>query len=145
MCGNWETTGSSAASSSGNDEYKVGYKKPPSEHQFQHGNKFGQGRPKGSKNTKTIVKEAFGQKVTATVGGKTKKMTKIELAMLQLANKASAGDLRAIEKAIQLQERYGPQEDPEGPDPAKVGHDLNALRDYLAMMDQIYPPEENDE
>lgn len=123
-------------------DYEVGYGKPPKDHQFQPNNKLGKGRKTGSKNTKTIVKEAFGQKVSATVGGKTKKMTKIELAMLQLANKASAGDLKAIEKVIQLQERYGPQEDPEGPDPAKVGHDLDALRDYLAMMDQIHPPDE---
>jgi hypothetical protein len=114
-------------------EGEVGYGKPPVAHQFAKGNKLGKGRPKGSKNLKTIVNEAFGVKVPAKIGGKTRKLTKIELAIHQLANKASAGDLKAIGKAITMHEQYGPQEDPAGPSPEQTRTSLEILEDYLAL------------
>lgn len=115
------------------EEREVGYGKPPVAHQFAKGNKLGKGRPKGSKNLKTIVNEAFGVKVPAKIGGQTRKLTKIELAIHQLANKASAGDLKAIGKAIAMHEQYGPQEDPAGPSPEQTQINLEALEDYLAL------------
>ena len=131
--------------SSGAGDYEVGYAKPPKEHQFKPGNKFGKGRPKDTKNMKTIVNEALGQKVPVKMGGKLKKRSKIELTVYQVATKASQGDLKAADKALGLYERYGPQDDPEGPEPEKVRRDLAALRDYLAMMDRISPPEDEEE
>ena len=59
-----------------------------------------------------------------------------------MATKASQGDLKAAEKVLVLYERYGPQEDPDGPAPDKLSKDIDALREYLAMQDQIYPPNE---
>lgn len=131
---------------SGHGDQEVGYCKPPKEHQFKPGNKFGKGRPQGSKNLKTIVIEAMGQKVAVKMGGKTKKLSKVELTVHQVVTKASQGDLKAAEKALGLYERYGPQEDSGGPQPEKVGRDLDALRNYLTIMNQIHPPEgEEDE
>jgi len=123
-------------------ENVAGYKKPPKHSQFKKGNKMGKGRPKGAKNLKTIVNEAMSQKVSAQIGGKTRKLSKIELTVHQVANKASQGDQKAAEKALTLYERYGPQEDPSGPEPEKVKKDLDTLRDYLAMQDEICPPED---
>lgn len=126
---------SSAEPASSNGHYDVGYGKPPVATQFPKGNKMGKGRPKGSKNLKTIVNEALGVKVPAKINGKTMKLSKGELAIHQLANKASAGDLKAIEKVIALQERYGPQEDPQGPSPEQTRIDVETLRDHLALLD----------
>lgn len=123
-------------------EYEVGNCKPPKEHQFQKGNKQGKGRKKGSKATRTIVKEALGQKVATKLGGKTKMFSKFELSLHQLANKASGGDLKAIEKVIALQERYGPPEDPEEPSPEKLRLDQATLRDHLTYLDMLYPPQQ---
>lgn len=123
-------------------EEEVGYKKPPRHSQFKKGNKLGKGRPKGAKNMKTIVNEAMGQKVAVKIGGKTKKLSKVELAIHQLASKASQGDPKASDKAIALYERYGPHDDADGPEPEKLKHDLDALRDYVAMQDLMHPPEE---
>jgi hypothetical protein len=127
-----KSTASDGPDTSG-QEGEVGYGKPPVAHQFSKGNKLGKGRPRGSKNLKTIVNEAFGVKVPAKIGGKTTKLTKIELALHQLANKASAGDLKAIGKAIAMHEQYGPQEDPTGPSPEQTQINLQALGDYLVL------------
>ena len=118
-------------------EYEVGYGRPPLHSRFGKGNNFGKGRRKGSKNFGTIVNEALGAKVPAKVNGRTRKMTKAELAMHQLANKASAGDLKAIDKAITLQERYGPRDEGEEPSAEEQKVDLETLREYLAFRGMV--------
>lgn len=124
---------------SGAGDYDVGYAKPPKEHQFKKGNKLGKGRQKGAKGLKTIVNEAMGQKVTVKLGGKTVKFSKLELTVHQIITKSSQGDLKAADKALALYERYGPQDDADGPEPEKVRRDLEALRGHLAMFDKINP------
>lgn len=126
-------------------DYEVGYKKPPKHSQFKPGNKLGKGRRHGSKALKTIVKEAIALKLPAKIGGKQKSLTKGELAIHQLATKASQGDLKAIEKLIPLMERFGPQDDPDGPDPRKLNLDFETLRDILAMKDKLNPPANEEE
>ena len=121
-------------SSADDEEYTVGYGKPPKHTQFPHGNGPGKGRPKGAKNMKTIVNSATGAKVTSKSNGKLKKISKIEAAVHQLANKAAAGDLKAIEKLITLHERYGPEEHSILPTPEETMADLKTLQNYLAMQ-----------
>lgn len=123
----------------GSDDYKVGFGNPPKAHQFKVGNKCGKGRKKGAKGLKTIVNEASGQKVPVKLGGKPVKLSKLELTVHQVFTKASQGDLKAVDKALTLAERYGPQDAPEGPEPEKVSRDVDALRGYLAMLDLIDP------
>jgi hypothetical protein len=122
-------------------EYKVGNCNPPLEHQFKPNNIAGKGRKSGSKGTKKLVEEALGMKVMSKIGGKTKKLSKFELSLHQLANKASGGDLKAIEKVIALQERYGPPEETEAPSLERLKLDQETLRDFLAHLDMLNPPE----
>lgn len=68
------------------------------------------GRPKGSKNQKTLHKEAVEQNITVVFDGETKTMTKQELAYHQLAQKAAAGDLKAIAMLQALDEKFDPGE-----------------------------------
>lgn len=68
-----------------------------------------QGRPKKSKNQKTMYMEAMEQKVTITQkGGKKKTLTKQEMAYHQLANKAASGDMKAIAKQMELDQQFDP-------------------------------------
>ena len=122
------------------DDYPVGYKKPPVQSQFGAGNKMGRGRPKGAKNLKTIVNEALSVKVSAKLHGKIVKCSKVELAVHQLANKASSGDLKAITGVIAMHERYGPQEDALGPTAGETQIALDTLRDHLAVYDLFREP-----
>ena len=113
----------------------VGHGKPPLASRFQKGNKHGKGRAKGSKNLETMVNEALGMKMTAKVDGKVKQLSKMELALHQLANKSAGGDLHAIGRSIELYDRFGPQEDPSGPSSAHTTADIATLRAYFAVRD----------
>jgi len=62
------------------------------------GNK--KGRPKGSKNFNTIIMAAARDQVTATIGGKQRKISKLQAAAMQLATQAAGGDPRAIGKFL---------------------------------------------
>ena len=115
----------------------VGHGKPPLASRFQKGNKHGKGRAKGSKNLETMVNEALGMKMTAKVDGKVKQLSKMELALHQLANKSAGGDLHAIGRSIELYDRFGPQQDPSGPSPAETKTDFATLRAFLAMQDMF--------
>lgn len=80
-------------------EYEVGYGKPPKEGRFQKG-KSGNpsGRPKGSPNFRTAIKKAFSEKVAIVENGKRKKISKLDAAAKQLANKAASGDPRVMDR-----------------------------------------------
>ena len=114
-------------------EYEVGYAKPPKATQFKPGNKFGKGRPKGAKNFSTIVNEALCAKVSAKINGKTVKMTKVELSVHQLANKASSGDPKAIAKVIELYQQHGPQEQVGEISDEEAAYDFETILDHLTM------------
>jgi hypothetical protein len=58
------------------------------------------GRPKGSKNLSTYILEAARDQVSATVGGRIRKITKIQATAMQLATKAAGGDQTAINKFL---------------------------------------------
>jgi hypothetical protein len=78
------------------DDYTVGFKRPPKHTRFAKGQSGNaRGRPKGSQNLATILEKACRERIRVTINGKTRSLSKFEAAMLQLANKAAAGDLKA--------------------------------------------------
>jgi hypothetical protein len=114
------------------NDYEVGYGKPPKETQFKKGNKNGKGRPKGSPNLATMVRRACEMTVAPTINGQRTKMTKVELSLHQLANKAIAGDLKAIAKLLELYALHGPQES--NAVPAEMsGYALETIIHYLRV------------
>jgi hypothetical protein len=80
---------------------KVGRGNPPKHTQFRKGTTGNpKGRPTGSKNLGTYLMEAARDQVTATVGGKPRKISKIQATAMQLATKAAGGDQAAIGKFL---------------------------------------------
>ena len=78
-------------------EQTVGRGNPPKHTQFQKGQSGNKkGRPKGSKNLSAYIMEAARDHVTATVGGRTRKISKIQATTMQLATKAAGGDQAAM-------------------------------------------------
>jgi Family of unknown function (DUF5681) len=74
---------------------------PPKDTQFKMGTSGNpKGRPKGSKNLRTLILEAARDQVSATVDGKTRKISKIQATTMQLATKAASGDHAAISKLL---------------------------------------------
>jgi hypothetical protein len=89
--------------------YPVGYGKPPRNHRFQPGHSGNpKGRPKGAKNTATLVREILDRKIEARSGGK---VTVREGILTGFARASLKGDTKA---AAFLLQRYDMQEAPEG-------------------------------
>ncbi|MGL4562710.1 MAG: DUF5681 domain-containing protein [Brevinema sp.] len=85
------------------DAEKIGYKQPPKETQFRKGASGNpKGRPKGSKNLKTILKKELEEKMTIQEKGKTKKVTKQEAIVKTLVNNTLKGDKNAMQALLRL-------------------------------------------
>jgi len=115
--------------------YEVGYGKPPKHSQFKPGNKQGKGRPRGSRNVKSIVRDVLEDKVPVKINGKTRKVSPIELGVRQLVRKANAGDLKAISHVLALGERYSPPDDDARIPEDQTAFDLETIRHYLMMRE----------
>jgi Family of unknown function (DUF5681) len=79
-------------------DYEVGYGKPPWHSRFQKGQSGNpRGRPRGSKNSTTLMMEALQELVSVNENGRRKKITKQEAIIKQIVNKAASGDYRSIQ------------------------------------------------
>ncbi len=92
-------------------DYTVGYCKPPVKNRFklkQTGN--GRGRPLGSKNRKTIVREIANEMHAVTEDGQRRRRPTLELVLLALRNLAAEGNVRAFRAYNKNLAKYEPQD-----------------------------------
>jgi hypothetical protein len=66
------------------------------------------GRPKGSRNTATIFNDESDTRITVTENGKTMRLTKRELVLKGVVNKAAKGEPKSVATYLKLDERYRP-------------------------------------
>ena len=82
----------------------MGYGRPPLHSRVQPGQKLNpNGRPRGSKNTSTLVKEELDRKVSVREGGRSMKISKRQAAIRNLSNKAASGDAKALVTLVGLE------------------------------------------
>ena len=75
----------------------VGYGKPPRASQFKPGQSgYPTGRPKGSRNEATILKELLQHKVMLNERGKTRKITLLEAILRKVADDCLKGNTKSI-------------------------------------------------
>ena len=92
-------------------EYTVGHGKPPLQRRFkkdQSGNQ--KGRPPGSKNRKTIVREISNEMHTVIEDGQRRRRSTLELMLLALRNRAAEGNVRAFRAYRKYLAKYEQQE-----------------------------------
>jgi hypothetical protein len=111
---------------------------PPREYQFKKGTSGNElGRPKGSKNLKTIVMEAAADQVAATINGKSRKISKLQATVIQLATKAAGGDHKAMGKFLELVDEMEMRASASRPAQFPLGEpDLEVLRATYERMRQ---------
>lgn len=98
--------------SNSNDDYKVGYKKPPKDSQFKKGQSGNpNGRPKGTKNTLSLIEQVLNEKVFIREGGTQKEVTKTEAVVMRMAQKAMEGDIKAVERLLKYSEAIDKRND----------------------------------
>ncbi len=87
----------------GTGDYEVGYGKPPEKSQFKPGQSGNsKGRPKGSKNLKTLVGKELNDNVDIREGGRPKVVSKRDVVAKQLVKKGMEGHDRSIETILKL-------------------------------------------
>ena len=92
--------------------YKVGYKKPPKEHQFRKGEPSPnpRGRRKKSRNFAILLNKGLQEPITITKNGVKKKMTAQEAITLTMIANAIKGNDRAIDRIFKLFPEQRPEE-----------------------------------
>jgi hypothetical protein len=82
--------------------YRIGYGKPPRQHQFEPGQSGNRkGRPKGKKNSLTLLREILDRKIEVRIGGKLCKMSVREAILTRFAEAALKGDTKAAAFLLQ--------------------------------------------
>lgn len=85
------------------DDERVGYGRPPREHQFPPGKSGNpRGRPKGAKGLKTELLAEINEQVTITVNGKPQRIRTLRLILKALTQKAAKGNVGAADKLLSL-------------------------------------------
>lgn len=92
----------------GPEPYAVGYGRPPKHSQFQKGRSGNsKGRPKGSKNARTIARQLLDRKTTVTIDGKKQKMSSLEIGLFQQVKRfTEKGDLKSLQFMTSLAEDH---------------------------------------
>jgi hypothetical protein len=100
--------------------YPVGYGKPPVASRFRSGTSGNaKGRPKNSKNLKTLIREAMTAGITIQEGQNSRRVSKIVGVVLRQLQSALKGNDRSAMAVIKMAMQMGFLEDPDrNPDEA---------------------------
>ena len=120
-------------------EYEVGYRKPPKHNQFKPGQSgYPSGRPKGSKNEATILRELLdGKKLEIRERGRTRKVTVREAILLRVIEDALKGNTKS---AAFILNRYGLMVSGEIQQAELTGDDQAVLEAFVARL-KVNPSE----
>lgn len=95
------------------EDYKVGYGKPPKATQFKKGQSGNpKGRPKGSLNAATVMKKIAAEMVTVPENGREIRMSKLELLLRKIFHRAAKGDNRSTDITLHLVDQESDVADP---------------------------------
>ena len=114
-----------------------GYGKPPKGTQFRKGRSGNpKGRPRGSRNSTSLLDEALKERVIISENGRRRRITKLEAILKQLVNKAARGDHRATQLLLAHQipeiEKHEAEEQ-QGTSPAIIDLFQSAFRTLMAL------------
>jgi hypothetical protein len=126
--------------------YSVGYGKPPEHTRFKPGRSGNpRGRAKGSPNVSTVLNAELSAKMHIVEGGRARKLSKGQVLIRQMVNKAVTGDVKAATFVLGLALKQ--QLEPEGPrsqDPLFDEKTLEGLRQLKSLLESRQQAERRD-
>lgn len=113
-------------------DYRVGYGRPPKEHQFKPGRSGNpRGRPNGAKSEDTIVRTVINRRVGLSLGGKARSVPLLEAVWTKIADDALKGNAKA-QSLITNRARALDTTEPEG---ALSSDDEKVLQSYRRQVE----------
>ena len=92
-------------------DHDAGYGKPPRHSRFKKGQSGNpKGRPRGSRNFSTDLRETLEEPIRVTHHGKAKTVSTQLAALMRLREKALGGDVRALDRLLELARLYNDDE-----------------------------------
>jgi len=83
------------------DEYRVGYGRPPKRSRFRRGQSGNpSGKPGAKKTSASLLRKALLQPVLVKQDGRLRRVTKLQVVATQLVNKATQGDYQSIRRLL---------------------------------------------
>jgi hypothetical protein len=118
---------------SGSNGYSVGYGKPPLHSRFRAGQSGNPaGRRKSMRNLKTDVRRTLSTPIKVKEGGRTRKKSTQEGALMVLREKALRGDARALDRLLELAKLFNNDAAESGPAQPLGADDQAILAAYVA-------------
>ena len=120
------------------EDDEVGYGKPPTKNQFVKGKSGNpKGRPKGSKNMQTTVRNLLDELVVVKANGRATKMSNTEALLRRLINQAHSGDRFATRELLNLRIRYDNPEQLEVASPERQRQNAASLESLMRRLKRI--------
>ena len=103
------------------NDYEVGYGKPPRHTQFEPGRSGNpRGRPAGSNNLSSLLSRALDEPVIVVENGRRRRIAKRRAIVTQFVNQSAKGDLKAIQILLTMLRDLEGRADPGAADPDKT-------------------------
>jgi hypothetical protein len=109
----------------------------------QSGNR--NGRPRKSRTVGAAITGAFNEKVAITEGGRRRKITKLEAAAKQIANKSASGDPRSAKLGLDLAQKAEERQNRAPAGPAELSEPDQQIAERLIARLRHIIMEENRE
>ena len=124
--------------------YAVGYGRPPTSSQFQPGQSGNpNGRPKGVRNASSMARDALERKINVKLKGTWRTMTVRKAAYLRLAERAVAGDAKALDYLLSLESEAHPPGSDQAETQSSAAKDLAILQDFFDRRRPSLPRHDN--
>ncbi|MFC3615280.1 DUF5681 domain-containing protein [Lutimaribacter marinistellae] len=113
------------------NDYEVGYGKPPKHTRFRKGQSGNaRGRKQGSCNFQTDLEEVLEARVAIKENGQARKVTSQQAALRRLLEKALAGDPRALDRLLNLAEQLSDAKEARSAERSLSDEEADILRRY---------------
>ena len=141
----------SAPNDDGDSEppYRVGYGRPPLHRRIKPGERRNpRGRPKGTRNQKTILQEIAYETHTIPEDGKSRRVSTIELVLIAVRNLAINRNIRALHLMQDYEQRYQTREIPHNggylilPEPLPFEETMRLIAEHQRKLLEKDPEEE---
>jgi hypothetical protein len=88
--------------------YQIGYRRPPLSGRFKKGTSGNpKGRPRGSRNFLTLLKQELAQSIVVNENGKKKTITRLQAMVKRIVADALQGDQKALLTLVEILRRTG--------------------------------------